>query len=392
MNTIRLHPGSGRKVRAGHLWIFSNEIQRIDKTITPGDDILVEDHKGRLLGTGTCSPRSLIAVRLHACAASMPLGPELLDERIRRAWERRKAWLGEQGSVACRVVNGEGDLLPGLIVDRFNQYLSIQCHTAAMDRRIHWVIDVLQELFSPKGILLRNDSSFRTLEGLPQSISLGRGEVPSKVEFTLGGFRISADLWEGQKTGFFFDQRDNYSLLNPICNGKRVLDGFCYTGIWGMHAARWGSHEILCVDTSGAALELARENARDNQLDQIQFRHMDVLDLLKEQAEGGEGFDVIVLDPPAYARSRQTVKEALKGYINLNKWAIRCIHAAGYLITCSCSHHVVPETFIEAVSLSAREAGRTVRVLRQGCQAVDHPWLPSMPETAYLKVLLLQVD
>ena len=391
MKTIRLHPGAGRRVRAGHLWIFSNEIQGFDKTIPAGEDVLVEDHRGRLLGTGTFSPRSLIAVRLHAQGASRELDAELLGERTHQAWGCRKRWLGEKGSLACRVVNAEGDFLPGLVVDRFNEYLSIQCLTAAIERRTPWILDALEGVISPKGILLRNDSPVRALEGLSQFVSAGRGEVPSKVWFELGELRINADLWKGQKTGFFFDQRENYRILEPLCQGGRVLDGFSYTGIWGMHAARWGADEVLCADSSGEALELARENAVANRLDHIQFRQVDVLDLLKEEAEGGKGFDVIVLDPPAFARSRHKVKEALKGYINLNKWAMACIHPGGHLITCSCSYHVVPERFIEAISLSAREAGRRVRILRQGSQAVDHPWIPSMPETAYLKVLLLQV-
>lgn len=390
MVTVTLKRGSERRVALGHLWIFSNEIQDFDRTIPPGEDVVVRDGRGRLLGSGTFSPSSLLSVRLHARERELPLGPELLRERVARAWEAREAWLGE-GARASRVVYAEGDGLPGLVVDRFEDVLVAQLLTAATDRRAEWVLDALEAVHRPRGIVLRNDSNARALEGLDRSVSLGRGEVPGRAGFTLHGLRLAADPWEGQKTGFFFDQRENYGLLRPVVRDARVLDAFCYSGAWGLHALSFGAREVLFADASAQALELAQENVTANGFAAAEFLRADVVDALKGWTAAGEAFDVVVLDPPAYAKSRSRTAEALKGYLNLNKWGMRCVRPGGYLVTCSCSHHVRPEAFVDMVALSAREAGREVRVLGLGRQAPDHPWLPSMPETAYLKALLLQV-
>lgn len=390
MRTIRLHRGAHRRLDLGHRWVFSNEIRDFDRTLPAGEDVRVEEAGGRLLGTGTFSPASLIAVRLHALRREEPLGPEAVAARVRAAWERRRAWLGDEGARACRVVFGEADDLPGLIVDRYGEHLAVQCLTAGIDRRAGPVLDALESVLQPRGAVLRNDSPARELEGLERAVSLGRGEVPDRVTFELQGLRFSADLRHGQKTGFFFDQRENYRLLEPFAAGARVLDAFCYSGAWGVHAARWGAREVVFLDASDAALDLAQCNAEANGVRGASFVQADALEVLKAEAEG-EGFDLAVLDPPAFVKSRRRVPEALKGYLNLNKWGLRCVRPGGYLATCSCSHHVRPEVFVETVALAAREAGREVRVIGSGRQAPDHPWIPAMPETAYLKVLLLQV-
>jgi 23S rRNA (cytosine1962-C5)-methyltransferase len=392
MHEVRLRKGAHRRVAGGHAWVFSNELERLDPAIPAGEDVVVRDARGRLLGTGTYNPKSLIAVRLHARRAALALDASLIAERIGYAARCRKRWLGEEASLACRYVNSEGDGLPGLVVDRYGDYLSIQCLTAAMDRRTDAVLEACQDLFSPKGIVLRNDTPYRDLEGLPRSVTVVRGRVPDLVPFTVAGFRVRADLLKGQKTGFFFDQRENYRLLAPLCAGKKVLDGFCYTGIWGMHAARAGADEVVCVDTSPEALALAEHNSRLNGLTGMRFERSDMVDFLRGQAAQGQCFDVIVLDPPPYARTARAVEEALKGYVNLNKWALRCLAAGdAYLLTGSCSHHVSPERFIHALSIAGRLSGRRLRVLQQAGQAMDHPWVPAMPETAYLKMILLHV-
>lgn len=393
MQEVRLRKGAHHRVARGHAWVFSNELERVDPTIPAGEDVVVRDFRGTILGTGTYSPKSLIAVRIHARWEALALDASLIAERIGHAAECRKRWLGEQASTACRYVNSEGDGLPGLIIDRYGDYLSIQCLTAAMDRRTETVLGACQGLFSPKGIVLKNDTPYRELEGLPRFVTVGRGRVPDQVSFTVAGFRVRADLLKGQKTGFFFDQRENYRLLVPLCAGKTVLDGFCYTGIWGMHAARAGAREVVCVDTSSEALALAEQNSRLNGLTGMRFQRRDMVEFLREQAAQGRYFDVIVLDPPPYARTARAVKEALKGYINVNKWALRCLNADdAYLVTGSCSHHVSPERFIHALSLAGRLSGRRLRVLRQAGQSMDHPWVPAMPETAYLKMILLHVN
>jgi 23S rRNA (cytosine1962-C5)-methyltransferase len=298
-----------------------------------------------------------------------------------------RAWLTR----ASRVVYAEADGLPGLVVDRFDEYLSVQCMTAGIERRAEWVLDALEAVHRPRGVVLRNDGQAREAEGLPRLVSLGRGEVPERVAFTLHGLRLAADLWKGQKTGFFFDQRENYALLAPVARSADVLDCYCYSGAWGVHALSFGARRVTFADVSAQALELARENAAGNGLEGGEFVQTDVLDFLKGTANRGETFGAVVLDPPAFAKSRRTAAEALKGYLNLNKWGMRCVAPGGYLVTCSCSHHVPPEAFVNMVALAAREAGREVRVLGVGRQAPDHPWLPAMPETAYLKVLLMQV-
>lgn len=391
MTTIRLQRGGDRRVAQGHLWVFSNEIEGFDRGIPAGEDVVVLDSRGRLVGSGTFSPSSLIAVRLHARGRELPLGPEVIADRVGRAWAHRRAWLGGEAE-ACRAFYAEGDGLPGLVADRYGEHLSVQLLTAATDRRSEWVLDALEAVHRPRGIVLRNDSPARELEGLTREVRPGRGEVPGRVEFGLHGLVLAADLWEGQKTGFFFDQRENYRLLEPLARGARVLDAFCYSGAWGLHAARWGAARVTFADASEGALGLARANAERNGFAGCSFLQADVGDHLRQVAGGGEPYDLVVLDPPAFAKSRSRVPEALRGYLNLNKWGLRCVRPGGYLVTCSCSHHVRPEVFVETVALAAREAGREVRVLGAGRQAPDHPWVPAMPETAYLKALLLQVD
>ncbi len=390
MRTIRLRPGAHRRVASGHLWVFSNEIEGFDRSIPPGEDVRVVDHRGRLLGSGTFSPHSLIAVRLHSPGRECPLDASVIRARVGAAWERRKTWLGPEAE-ACRAVFGEADGLPGLVVDRYGPYLSVQILTAGMERRSDAVLRALEAVFQPRGMVLRNDAPARRLEGLPAEVRV-EGCVPERVWFALGGLRLAADLVGGQKTGFFFDQRDNYRMIQPLCPGSRVLDAFCYSGTWGLFALRWGAAEVTWLDASAQALELVRLNARANGIASVHTVHADAVDFLKGAARRRERFDLVVVDPPAFAKSRRHVPEALRGYLNLNKWAMRCIRPGGHLLTCSCSHHVRPAAFIQALARAARAAGRTVRVVTRGGQGPDHPWIPAMPETAYLKAVLLQVD
>ncbi len=390
MRTIRLRPGAHRRVASGHLWVFSNEIDGFDRSIPPGEDVRVVDHRGRLLGSGTFSPHSLIAVRLHAPGREQPLDAPLIRSRVQTAWRRRKMWLGAEAE-ACRVVFGEADGLPGLVVDRYGPYLSVQVLTAGMERRADAVLAALDAVFQPRGTVLRNDTPARRLEGLSSEVRV-EGCVPDRVWFPLGGLRLAADLVGGQKTGFFFDQRDNYRMIRPLCPGSRVLDAFCYSGVWGLFALRWGASHVTWLDASAEALELVRLNARANGMEPAHTVRADAVDFLKDSARRGERFDLVIVDPPAFAKSRRHVPEALRGYLNLNKWALRCVRAGGHLLTCSCSHHVRPGVFVQTLARAARAAGRPVRVVARGGQGPDHPWIPAMPETAYLKAVLLQVD
>ncbi|MDF1555278.1 MAG: class I SAM-dependent rRNA methyltransferase [Deferrisomatales bacterium] len=391
MREVRLRRGCERRVALGHRWVFSNEIQDFDRTLPAGEDVAVCDARGGLLGSGTFSPSSLIAVRLHARGRALPLDAGLVLERVRQAWQQRQAWFGEAAS-ACRAVYAEADGLPGLVADRFGEYLAVQCLTAGIERRAGWVVDALDAVHRPRGIVLRNDSPARLAEGLDRDVAVARGEVPPRITFTLHGLQFAADLRQGQKTGFFFDQRDNYALLRRVARGAEVLDAYCYSGAWGVHALAYGARSVAFVDASAEALELAAANTAAGGWSAAgAFEQADVLEFLKTCAAAGRGFDVAVLDPPAFAKSRQTAAAALKGYLNLNKWGMRCVRPGGYLVSCSCSHHISPEAFVEMLARAAREAGRETRVLGVGRQSPDHPWLPAMPETAYLKALLLQV-
>jgi len=264
MRTIRLHKGAQGRLALGHRWVFSNEIQDFDRSIPPGDDVRVEDAAGRLLGSGTFSPSSLISVRLHCLRREEPLGPETIAGRIRDAWDKRREWLGREGAEACRVVFGEADDLPGLVADRYGDVCVVQVLTAGMERRTAWALDALEATLGTRGLVLRNDAAARELEGLPLGVTLGRGEVPERVVFALHGRRFLADPWGGQKTGFFLDQRENYRLLERVAGAGRVLDAFCYSGAWGLHAARWGARQVVFLDGSESALGLARENAEAN--------------------------------------------------------------------------------------------------------------------------------
>lgn len=390
METLRLRPDGARRAARGHLWIFSNELDRPDPGLIPGDDVRVVDAQGRLVGSGTYNPASLIAVRLHAPGREAPLDAAFLADGVRRAKALREKLLGS-AATACRVVYAEGDGLPGWIADRFGDVLSVQLLTAATDRRSEWILDALEDTYAPSGILLRNDVRARQEEGLVREVRVGRGQVPALAPFSLHGLSLSADLHTGQKTGFFFDQRENYSLLAAVAQGAEVLDAFCYSGAWGLHALKRGAARVTFCDVSEAALSLARRHAEANfgAGGPFDFAVSDALDHLR--AQPGR-YDLVILDPPAYAKSRKKLHEALRGYLNLNKWGMRAVKPGGFLVTCSCSHHVSPDAFTEAIALAAREAGRRVRILGSGRQAPDHPWHPAMPETAYLKALLLQVS
>jgi len=387
---VRLRRGAGRRLAAGHRWVFSNELERVPTDLPPGTEVVVEDARGRVLGTGDCNPHSLIAVRIHTPWREAILDRPALAARLRAALDLRRRALGEEAA-ACRVAFGEADALPGLVVDRFGDRLAVQILTAGMERRREAVLSALEEVLAPRGIVLRNDAPARALEGLRRAVETV-GDVPERVWFRLGELELAADLVRGQKTGFFFDQRENYRLLRPFAPGAEVLDAFCYSGAWGLSALTWGAKEVTFLDASAGALDLVRANLERNGLAGGRTVRGEGVPFLKEAARTGRRWDVVILDPPAFAKSRRHVPEALRGYLNLNAWGLRCVRPGGALVTCSCSHHVRPGPFTEAVARAAARAGRTVRVVGRGAQGPDHPWLPGMPETAYLKVLLLVVE
>lgn len=389
MKTIRLKKGAGQRAIAGHLWIFANELEFCDAPLENGDDVAVEDCRGKLIGSGFYSAHSLISLRLHSPGERKTLDVAALRERIAGAARLRTRLLGD-GAASSRLVFGEADGLPGLVVDRYGDYLSAQLLAAWTELRKAEILDALEELFHPLGIVLRNDSQARVHEGLDTYVETARGSMPQRVVFPYLGYKIAAELSTGQKTGFFFDQRENYRLLTSICEGARVLDAFCYSGGWGLNALGYGATSATFLDISEGALALARENMGANGFtNRSDFVCADALEYLKDRPAP---FDVVVLDPPAFVKSRKKVAEALKGYMNLNKWGLRAVKPGGFLLTCSCSHHVSPDEFVAMTALAAREAGRKVAIVGAGRQGPDHPWVPAMAETDYLKVLLLAVN
>ncbi len=389
MLTIILKKHEDRRVRNGHPWVFSNEIAEMRGDRQPGAAAEVRDAGGSLVGYGHFNPRSLIAVRLLATGTADLDDAVLYRERIGRADTLRHALY--PGLDCYRAVYGEADFLPGLVVDRYGDYLSVQFLSAGMDSRREIIVPLLRELFQPKGIVARNDVAVRSLEGLGEAVEVLYGEIPEIIEIKENGLKLAVNLLQGQKTGHFLDQKENHLLLRNICAGKEVLDCFCYSGSWGLHAASFGAASVTCIDVSERAIGLARQNFALNGLGgRFRGEATDAFDRLRSLKSEGRRFDVIVLDPPAFVKSRKALKEAQKGYLTINRRALELLDEGGFLITCSCSYHMEREMFRDLLTTAARQAGRRMRLVAARSQAPDHPVLLGLPETEYLKCLVLQ--
>jgi 23S rRNA (cytosine1962-C5)-methyltransferase len=339
------------------------------------------------MGMGYANPRSLITARLLS-RRKTPIDHTFLDHRIGSAVEFRKRVLSGQN--AYRLFFSESDLLPGLIVDRYGDCLVVQSLTAGMDSLQEQVVEVLADLMAPQGIYARNDSRMRELEGIPLEKRPLHGSVPETVTIDSMGLRFLVDIQEGQKTGFFLDQEANRDLMKKyVFPEAKVLDLFSYTGGWGVHAAAAGAAHVTAVDSSRGALDLAETNASLNNLgSNFTTIREPVVDFLKKNKES---WDLIIADPPSFIRSRSKIKEGHKGYIDLNRRALGKLGTGGILVTCSCSHHLSREDFEEILSIASQQSGRRTRVLEVRGQGPDHPILLSMPETRYLKVMVVQV-
>jgi 23S rRNA (cytosine1962-C5)-methyltransferase len=344
---------------------------------------------GEALGTGYYNPHSLIAARILSRTGDSVDSAGFYRAAVQKALDYRHAACGELG--ALRLVHGESDGLPGLVVDRYADVLSIQLLTAGMDVRRELLVATLLELCGPRAIIGRNDSAARELEGLPRLTELLYGEAPEEVEAEINGLRFRVDVTGGQKTGLFLDQRENCRRLNGLVAGKDVLDLFCYAGAWSLHAARYGAQSVTGVDVSAAAVRQAERNAAGNGLgERCRFVATDVFDFLR--AERGKRYGTVVLDPPAFIKSRRHLDEGKKGYLTVNRRALEMVAPGGFLVTCSCSHHLDRATFLALVALAARQARRNVRLVELRGQAADHPILPACPETDYLKCAVLFVE
>lgn len=386
--TITLKKNEDHRITNGHLWAFSNEIQKIEGEPQAGEIVQLRNHAGILLGTAFFNPHSLIAVRLLT-RREEEIDFAFFEKRLRDALSlRRKLFPNAE---AFRLVHGEADFLPGLIIDKYNEYLSVQIFSAGMDRRLTLICDVLESLLKPAGIIERNDIPIRALENLPQRAGVLRGTAAPTI-IAEHGIKYSVDLLAGQKTGFFLDQRENRKAIRRFVKGARVLDCFCNEGGFALNAAYADASSVVGVDSSDTAVERATGNAELNRLQvKLTFTTSDAFEFLKNAAAKKERFDVVNLDPPSFAKSRKTITQAKRGYRDLHQSALQLLPRGGILATSSCSHHITEETFLDIIHKTASGCGRSVQLLEWRGAAQDHPVLPAMPETRYLKFGIFQV-
>ncbi len=386
MNEIRVNRKAADRVASGHPWIFASDVTDRDGA-EPGAAVKVTDGRGRALGTAHYSSSSQISLRMLSRQV-MPVGREFYAERLRAAQGHRQRVVADTD--AYRVAHAEGDLLPGLIVDRYADYLVMQTLDQGMDADKAEIAAALAEMFTPRGIVARNDAAVRIKEQLPLESAVLLGDVPETVTVRVNGLTLCADLLRGQKTGIFLDQRENYLAAARYAGGGSALDCFTSTGGFALHlAGRCDSVEG--ADSSAAALATARANAQANGIGNVEFREADAFDLLAGYASARRSFSLVVLDPPAFAKSRQSVEAAARGYKEINLRALRLLRPGGILVTCSCSHHMSEAMLLEVVAEASLDANRTLRVLERRTQAQDHPILLTVPETHYLKCLIVEV-
>jgi 23S rRNA (cytosine1962-C5)-methyltransferase len=385
MHEVRVNRKAARRVASGHPWIFESDV--VDKgEAEAGAPVIVVDLRGRPLGTAHFSAASQISLRLLSRSVE-EIDREFFAKRLAAAEAHRRRLVC--GTDAYRVVHGEGDLLPGLVVDRYADYLVVQTLNQGMDRACEWIVASLVEMFSPRGIVARNDAAVRSREALPLESRAIYGDVPATVEFRMNGLRLHADLLHGQKTGAFLDQRENYLAAARYARGK-ALDCFTSSGGFALHVAPV-CESVEALDSSGAALAAAARNAALNGISNVEFREVDVFVVLAAYASARRQFDTVILDPPAFAKSRSQVEDALRGYKEINLRALRLLGPGGILVTCSCSQRVSEVTFLELVAEASLDAGRQLRVVERRSQGLDHPILLTVPETHYLKCLILEV-
>jgi 23S rRNA (cytosine1962-C5)-methyltransferase len=390
--SVTLLPGQHRRAEGGHPWIYSNEV-RMDaaaKALDPGTLVTLRRADGRALGVGMFNPHSLLAARLLDRDTLRAIGRRFLVRRLERALRLRERLFTEP---YYRLVHAEADGLPGLVVDRFAGVLAVQANAAGMARIEPLILEVLDALLSPEAIVLRNDSPGRAMEGLSRETRMAKGTLAGPVLVHENGAVFGADLLGGQKTGWFFDQRDNRRFIAGLARDARVFDLYCFTGGFAVQAARGGAAAVLGIDSSAAALSLAADAAARNGVGEIcSFRRAEAFAETARLAASGERFDIVVADPPAFAKSRKEVPAALRGYRKLARLAASVTANRGILFLACCSHNVGEAEFAEAVRRGLGDAGRDGRILRTAGADADHPVHPALPETAYLKAMTLVLD
>lgn len=384
--TIYLKKNEEKRLLAGHSWVYANEVAKIEGKDKNGSLATVCAFDGRFIGKGYINHASKILVRIFIRNQDTDEG-DFYYNRILEAWEQRKK-LGYEN--CCRVVFGEADNLPALIVDKYADVLSVQCLSLGIHQRKKTIVDALVRIFSPRGIFERSDVAVRAKEGLQQEKGVLYGEVPDEVIIEENGLKMSVDVKNGQKTGYFLDQKENRFALRRYAAGGRVLDCFCNSGGFSLNAAITAK-QVTAVDVSQFALDNVNKNAQLNGLKNIKTECADVFALLREKRAAGEKYDLVVLDPPAFCKSASEAKDAYRGYKDINILGMKLVEKGGYLATCSCSHYMTLTMFEKMLSEAAKESGRRVRALEIRIQAPDHPALLNEEETMYLKFFVLQV-
>ncbi len=391
---VILRKGEGRTLKAGGAWVYDNEIDKIEGEFTNGDLVKVLDFDGYPMGTGFINTNSKITVRMLSRKKDTVIDEAFFEMRVRTAWEYRKKTVDIS---SCRVIFGEADFLPGLVVDKFSDVLVVQSLAMGIDRYKELIVDLLKKVMKEDGIEIigayeRSDAKVRKQEGMEQVKGFIGEPFDTKVAIVENGVKYNVDIADGQKTGFFLDQKYNRLAIQKLCKGAKVLDCFTHTGSFALNAGVAGAASVLGVDASELGVKQAEENARLNGLEgTVKFQCADVFDLLPQMEKDGEQFDVVILDPPAFTKSRNSVKNAVKGYREINMRGLKLVKDGGYLATCSCSHFMTPELFTETIGQAAKSVHKRLRQVEYRTQAADHPILWAADESYYLKFYVFQV-
>ena len=395
--TVTLKKGEGRTIKAGGAWIYDNEIASITGSFTNGDIVRVHDFDGYPMGAGFINQNSKIRVRMLTRKDGQAIDEEFLRSRVRAAWDYRKTVMPAADLNCCRIIFGEADWLPGLTVDKYDDVLVVECLALGMEPLKELLINDLKEILAEdgykiRGVYERSDAPVRKKEGLAPHKGFIGEEFDTNVEIVENGIHYMVDVVNGQKTGFFLDQKYNRLAMHRICKGKKVLDCFTHMGTFALNAGIAGATSVEGLDISEFAVAQAAENARRNNLsDTVKFRAANVLDELPKLYEQGESYDVVILDPPAFTKSREATKNAIKGYREINMKGLKLVRDGGYLATCSCSHFMTQELFTEVIGQAAKAVHKRLRQVEFRTQACDHPILWAADESYYLKFYIFQV-
>lgn len=390
MTKVFLKKQIQNRVLLGHPWVFGNEVAEIKGDVTPGDIVEVFTHKGIFVGKGYINPQSLIIVRILTRDRNETINDEFFYRRILKCWQyRQKIGYVEN----CRLVFGEADDLPALVIDKFNDYFVIQTMSLGIEKWKDAIVAALNRIFQPKGIYERNDVPVRELEGMQQQKGFLSAPFDTNIIINENGLKFHVDIVNGQKTGYFLDQQDNRREIRNIVKGADVLEAFCYTGTFSCHAGHYGAKKVLGLDISETAIQTARRNATLNGLDDIcKFEALNAFDQLKQWTREDRKFDVVMLDPPAFTKSRENIQKAVTGYKEINLRGMKLLKPGGFLVTASCTNLVNPDLFLQTIDAAAKDAKKRLKQVTFQSQAQDHPILRNIDNTTYLKFLIVEVS